>query len=349
MAIKYLNVDITGKKATYLTHQGDIVCGNSDYRVRFNFDSEWDGYDEKVARFIWGGHFVDVEFTGDEVDVPVISGATRVKVGVYTTGDGLCTTTSAVISCTPSILCESGQASQENDQRYLNEAREILKQCMDILEEVQGSGGGGGASVEVLQDTGSRTDAVMSQAATTVALATKLDARKNSNKEYPELYQVSTKGDQGARVLQSIWQDDETALIAYSAVQRDQNGCVQVGTPKKKVDATSKKYVDSVYRHDIVFSEGLDYDGTVGYIACSVYSRSQEAWEYDGYNCTLVGRATASGFINIEGIRYQVVGLEKGTNYVSYFIYYADETGAVARFDFYDGTGTFTDTVTQMI
>ena len=270
-------------------------------------------------------------------------------------------------------------------------------------------------AVEIVDGTGQSTEAVMSQKATTEALATKLDARKNGNKEYPELYQVSTKGDQGARVLQSIWQDDETKLIGYSAAQRDQYGCIQVGTPRKGVDTVNKKYaednflpktpnstgqeevaliqpndtvvrravsseaynwrlvirdggaqakfgppahdqhaatkgyVDAVYRHDIVFSEGLDYDGTVGYIACSVYSRSQEAWEYDGYNCTLVGRATASGFINIEGIRYQVVGLEKGTNYVSYFIYYVDETGAVSRFDFYDGTGTFTDTVTQMI
>lgn len=349
MAIKYLNVDITGKKATYLTPQGDIVCGNSDYRVRFNFDSEWDGHEEKVARFIWGGHFVDVEFTGAEVDVPIISGATRVKVGVYTTGDGLCTTTSAVISCTPSILCESGTASLENDQRYLNEAKEILEQCEDILEEIQGSGGG--SSVEIVHETGTGENSdkrVMSQKATTNELAKKINILTN-RQGMPCLYQQSTTGAVSLRVLQNLQVNDETQLIAYSAVQRDDGGRIQTATPYRGIDATNRNYVDAVYRHDLVFNGGLDYAGTVGYVACSVYSRSQEDWWYDGTNCTMSGRAAASGFINIDGTRHLVVGLKKGTGNVSYHIYYADEEeGDVSRFDFYDGSGTFTDTVTQM-
>ena len=174
MAIKYLNINITSKKATYLTRQGDIVCGNSDYRVRFNFDSEWDGHDEKVARFIWGGHFVDVEFTGNEVDVPVIAGATQVKVGVYTTDDGPYTTTSATVPCTPSILCEGGAASLENDQRYLNEAREVLKQVEEAAESAGQTVADVAAElmteVGVVQELGDSVTAVTSQKGVTDAV-----------------------------------------------------------------------------------------------------------------------------------------------------------------------------------
>lgn len=103
-------------------------------------------------------------------------------------------------------------------------------------------------NIQVVQETGTSETAVMSQKAVTDAVNNavepKLDRRGNANKTYPELYQISTNGTQGVRILQSIWQDDESVLIAYSAAQRDDKGCIQVGTPTKNVDATNKKYVD---------------------------------------------------------------------------------------------------------
>lgn len=282
--------------------------------------------------------------------------------------------------------------------------------------EKNGGGGGEGSSVEVVQGTGESTEAVMSQKATTDALGGKLDARRNTNTEYPQLYQVQmNSSNTSLRILQSTWQDDETVLIGYSAVQRDQHGCVQVATPKKGIDAVNrnyanehfvekittsgelrayginangvqttykvksdnidaysiaqrngsgeircatpksnimaanKEYVDAVYRHDITLEGGLDYNGTTGYVACSVYSRSNTPWDYSGFDCNLTGRTTATGIITIDGTTYTIVGLAKGEGGVSYFIYYVKSDGTVEKFNFYDGEGTFTDTVTQMI
>jgi hypothetical protein len=220
MAIKYLNVIISSKKATYLTRYGDIVCGNSDYRVRFHFDSEWDGHNAKVARFIWNGHFVDVEFSGNEVDVPVISGATEVKVGVHTTDDGPYTTTAAVIPCTPSILCEGGTVWTPSDQP-------------------------GGGSVEVVQETGSSTSAVMSQKATTDELGKKVTILTN-REGMPCLYQQSTTGAVSLRPLQNLQVNDETQLIAYSAVQRDGGGRVQTAAPYRGIDAVNRDYLETI-------------------------------------------------------------------------------------------------------
>lgn len=106
-----LHIIVNNKVATYLTRDGNIVCGNSDYQIVFAFDPEWDAHEEKVARFIWNNKFVDIIFTGNTVDVPLISKTKLLTVGVYA-GD-LATTTPAHIECTPSILCEQAESEQE--------------------------------------------------------------------------------------------------------------------------------------------------------------------------------------------------------------------------------------------
>lgn len=167
--------------------------------------------------------------------------------------------------------------------------------------------------------------------------------------EYPRLYEYSQKGYNQMRILQCTWRDDETALIAYSAVQRDDKGCVQVGSPIKGIDAANRNYVDAVYRHEITLSGGFDYSGTKGYMSCTVYSRKSYEWDWTGYNCTLTGRTTATGIINIDGTAYTIVGVDKNDN-DGYGIYYVSTDGTVSKFYFVDGDYfTFTDTVTKMI
>lgn len=106
-----LHIIVSNKIATYLNRDGNIVCGNSNYRIVFTFDSEWDSHDNKIARFIWNDKYLDVAFTGDAVTVPVLSNTKQLKVGVY--AGELSTTTPAVIDCLTSILCEHGQSEAE--------------------------------------------------------------------------------------------------------------------------------------------------------------------------------------------------------------------------------------------
>lgn len=92
-----------------------IVCGNNDYQIQFTFDAEWDNSLMKTARFAWrkGGKqlYIDVPFTGDAVDVPMLTEVRFVYVGVYT--DHLQTTTPARIACEYSIRCNSGEDIQQ--------------------------------------------------------------------------------------------------------------------------------------------------------------------------------------------------------------------------------------------
>ena len=97
------NINITVReKIAHTISDTCIVCGNSDYVAVFDFDAEWDAYETKTARFIWGGAFTDVPFAGNECPVPVIPDAVSVLVGVYA-GD-LHTTTAAAVGVRRSIL-----------------------------------------------------------------------------------------------------------------------------------------------------------------------------------------------------------------------------------------------------
>lgn len=103
--MRTLHIGVLDKKATYLSRDGDIVCGNSDYVIEFAFDAEWAAHEEKIARFIWNGHYQDVKFTGTSCAVPIVTHTTELRVGVY--AGELSTTTSATIGCQKSILCDS--------------------------------------------------------------------------------------------------------------------------------------------------------------------------------------------------------------------------------------------------
>ncbi len=109
--MKTLHVIVSNKKATFLQRDGGIVCGNSDYQIEFHFDSEWDAYPTKTARFIWKGKPKDVEFPGSICPVPIVANTKELEVGVYV--EGLSTTTSAIIPCELSILCKSSKTTDE--------------------------------------------------------------------------------------------------------------------------------------------------------------------------------------------------------------------------------------------
>lgn len=134
--MKTLNVIVTNKIATYQTRCGDIVCGNSDYQINFTFDSEWDEFPQKTARFIVNGRYTDVDFTGTTCSVPIITNTDKVTVGVYA-GD-LHTTTPATIGCKRSILCGAAKSSPENDKdlyETLMAEIEALKVQVDKLDK----------------------------------------------------------------------------------------------------------------------------------------------------------------------------------------------------------------------
>ena len=81
--MNHINIKI--RKKTAVADAGAvIVCGNSDYTVRFDFDDEWSGTGVKTARFTReNGGYTDVQFEGSEVAVPAISNTRMLYIGCY--------------------------------------------------------------------------------------------------------------------------------------------------------------------------------------------------------------------------------------------------------------------------
>ena len=78
-----------------------IVCGNSDYNVKFNFDDEWPAHNNKIGVFAYNrcGEWQSekVLFEGDTCPVPALHGVRSVWIGV-TAGD-VRTSTPADVPC----------------------------------------------------------------------------------------------------------------------------------------------------------------------------------------------------------------------------------------------------------
>lgn len=110
--MKQVEITIRDKIARLVGKNAVIVCDNSDYIVSFDFDSEWDAYDIKTARFMWNGKYEEKVFTGTHCNIPVIKDATCVEIGVY--AGNLSTTTSAIVTAKKSILRGSSVHSESD-------------------------------------------------------------------------------------------------------------------------------------------------------------------------------------------------------------------------------------------
>jgi len=125
-----IEINVANKIATPV-NPPVIVCGNSDYIAVFNFDTEWDNYETKTARFSYiKNHiklYTDVIFNGNTCPIPVLSNIKQVKIGVYA-GD-LHTTTPAIVECKKSILCE--------DPTHEEPPEDVYNQLMIYLSSVE--------------------------------------------------------------------------------------------------------------------------------------------------------------------------------------------------------------------
>ena len=161
---KTINISVHNKMAAA---DGTIyICGNSDYLVEFDFDREWDAFEYKTARFIYGTTYTDQVFQGNFCPVPVFYNLTSFRVGVFA-GD-LSTTTPATVYAKKSILCGSGVPADPSINVYnqimtlindlsVTSAEEVRDMIEAYLAEHPASGSGEVASseevLELLKDT----------------------------------------------------------------------------------------------------------------------------------------------------------------------------------------------------
>lgn len=106
-----------------------VLCNNKDFKIQFEFDSDWDDYPIKTARFVVsvGGvtSNTDIVFSGNEVNVPIMQGIDSFQVGVFA-GD-IIASTSTSIRCKKSIVCGLPSPLPPNPDIYNKIIAEIEK------------------------------------------------------------------------------------------------------------------------------------------------------------------------------------------------------------------------------
>lgn len=111
-----INVTVRGKIAR-AEGRARVVCGNSDYTVRFDFDEEWAEYFVKTARFVTeDGNYTDVQFEGDTCTIPILRNTRTLLVGVF--AGNLRTTTAALIHAVPCITDPDGTPADPTPDVY---------------------------------------------------------------------------------------------------------------------------------------------------------------------------------------------------------------------------------------
>lgn len=121
---KTFNISVKSKQAKNLS-KIPYVCGNTDYRVAFDFDDDWNQYPIKTARFVAAdGKVYEQTVTDDSCAFPQIMDTFRIEVGVYA-GD-LATTTPAVVECLRSILSGTGATPEVPEPDRYNQMMEAI-------------------------------------------------------------------------------------------------------------------------------------------------------------------------------------------------------------------------------
>lgn len=114
--MNYINITVRGKIAR-AEGRARVVCGNSDYAVRFDFDAEWAEYTVKTARFVSeDGSYTDVQFEGEDCAIPILRNTRTLLVGVF--AGNLRTTTAALIHAVPCITDPDGTPADPTPDVY---------------------------------------------------------------------------------------------------------------------------------------------------------------------------------------------------------------------------------------
>ena len=191
------------------TNRVEYICDNSGFVVAFNFDSEWAAVNPKTARFIHGGEYTDIVFTGNKCSVPKITDVTRMEIGVFA-GD-ITTTTPATVPCKTSILCGDGVPAEPTPDVY--------SQIMDVIfpEAVYAAEKSATAASESARNAkASETNAEQSQNAASVSERNAATSEQNAKtSEDNAMASEQNIIEVGKRVVQA----EETAVNAKESAE----------------------------------------------------------------------------------------------------------------------------------
>lgn len=137
---KQLLIEVRDKIATLKSKNFNLVGGNNDYDVVFDFDEDWQDLTAKTAVFVFGkAKPVYVPFEGNVCEGVAINDATMCLIGVFS-GD-LRTTTPAAVDCVyRSILDEANGTPEPPAEDVYNQIMDLLNRYVEAAKEIPKGG-----------------------------------------------------------------------------------------------------------------------------------------------------------------------------------------------------------------
>ncbi|MBP3573852.1 MAG: hypothetical protein J6J71_04520 [Prevotella sp.] len=131
---KQIQIEVRDKIATFKSKNFNLVGGNSDYDVVFDFDKDWEAYPKRTAVFVFGkGKPVYQLFEGNVCEGVAINDATMCLIGVFS-GD-LVTTTPAAVDCVyRSILDEANGTPEPPSENVYNQIIELINKYIEAID-----------------------------------------------------------------------------------------------------------------------------------------------------------------------------------------------------------------------
>lgn len=124
-----IKIDVVGKIAKITEQNFQLVGGNSDYEVIFNFDEAWGLYNTKTAVFVYGDRTEFKVFEGNVCEGVAISNALACYIGVFT--GTLMTTTPAKVDCVLPSITDIGSTPQEPEESVYNQIIELINKYIE--------------------------------------------------------------------------------------------------------------------------------------------------------------------------------------------------------------------------
>lgn len=131
---KQIQIEVRDKIATFKSKNFNLVGGNSDYDVVFDFDKDWDAYPKKTAVFVFGkSKPICKLFDGNVCEGVAIYDATMCLIGVFS-GDLLTTTPAAVDCVYRSILDEASGEPEAPSENVYNQIIELINKYIKAID-----------------------------------------------------------------------------------------------------------------------------------------------------------------------------------------------------------------------
>lgn len=119
-----INISVKNKIAT-LDSCASIVCKNSDYMAHFTFDENWNGYNVKLAKFIYDDKTIPRVFIGNDCAIPKLPNTYSCLIEVEA-GD-VKTAAPVHINCIPVSDDEELEETEEYKTSVYNQILELIK------------------------------------------------------------------------------------------------------------------------------------------------------------------------------------------------------------------------------